>query len=96
MTTSLEYRNKARTSPLFYAIFAMGVIVVFSGFAIDPSVHCVEYPCPFFDLSADDTLVLVDSSGQPINFSNQCIPFPYDQWAQSIQQTFPHIEVLEK
>ena len=157
MASPLEYRKNARTSPLFYAIFTMGLIFAIGGIAIDPTKYCVEYPCPIWlralasglgilfasgafismlrgyeygsrvdvarrnlvwwegippvqehnipvdeikiiqiDLSADDTLVLLDSREQRISLPNQCIPFPYDRWVQQIRQIFPHIEVLEK
>lgn len=48
MTTGWEYRQQARTSPLFYLILVVGVIFTASGVAIDPSQSCVEYPCPFW------------------------------------------------
>lgn len=152
-----EYKKSARSSLLFYTIFGMGILFVFSSVVVDPEQNCVEYPCPVWlraligglgilfasgaliaiwrgfeygsridttrrvlvwwegippvqehiiladeikiiqiDLSADDSLELLDGKGQRILLSNSCIPFPHDKWVQSFQQAFPHIKVIEK
>jgi hypothetical protein len=154
----MEYRKRARTSPVFYLILAMGAIFAASGLLIDPAKHCLEYSCPawlrllgsgigalfavgaFFAIVRDfrfgsrierergllvwwegyppveekvipasaiktiviksdsdnRSVVILDSQGERIHLSDQCVPTPYHEWACTMKDAFPHIEVLDE
>lgn len=43
----LHYGNsRMRFNWVYYLILLVGIVFVYSFFAVDPAVHCVEYPCP--------------------------------------------------
>ncbi len=49
------------------------------------------------DSSLDNNKVfLLDANEKHIPFSDQCIPHPYEKWADRVKQAFPHVTVREK
>ena len=149
------YETSARRTWYIYILLIFGAAFFSLPFAIDPAIHCVEYPCPDWlfwiaqgmgalfavgalsaliydtrwgssiDLdkrtltwwrsgppgfskeipideisvitidrdSDSNRLILLDTAGKRIHISDDCIPGPWEKWAQAMQEKFPHIKL---